>query len=447
MVVGYRGFHGHGFSGKPRGHHDCPGPVFEWHRFARETWDWWWFPFDVDQGDTTTAVPRRAYRRPEAETPILEHYYDEDENARLGRVTVFQLPPNPSLFPAVGSSPSTFVLDARAPIYAMANGELVAARLPPPGAGASLAFVLVRHEVFHVPDLSGPFATLMGFSAAAPGRLWSTGAVVPLLAVYAPRAARGHGSDTDVGAQSGLGQPRTAPDDRMRQRSRTARKSGNKRDVAGGHRPLVATARFGDTADAARELANRPARVGRIPDNAARRQAGARPAAFPAVDADPDHPRRFSRRSRRDRQEHPVDDSRHPGRNLQSLTRSADIFVAVERQRMERAGGIRTIASGVVSQRVGARLDGRGPYGAGEHRRRPRPRLVVEDRRGGNHLRHRAARRRPPDPRGMGVSLQAVGRAALDQRRHLGERVAQYRVQDEHGVDQPRPARPPSRKI
>jgi hypothetical protein len=38
----YRGFHGHGFSGNIKhaagyDDHDCPGPLFDWHRFARET--------------------------------------------------------------------------------------------------------------------------------------------------------------------------------------------------------------------------------------------------------------------------------------------------------------------------------------------------------------------------------------------------------------------------
>jgi hypothetical protein len=40
----------------------------------------------------------------------------------------------------------------------MANGQLVAARLRPAGAGASLSFVLVRHEVFVQPDPTGVLA-------------------------------------------------------------------------------------------------------------------------------------------------------------------------------------------------------------------------------------------------------------------------------------------------
>jgi hypothetical protein len=30
------------------GGHPCLGPLFDWYRFAREVWDWWWYPFDMD---------------------------------------------------------------------------------------------------------------------------------------------------------------------------------------------------------------------------------------------------------------------------------------------------------------------------------------------------------------------------------------------------------------
>jgi len=41
-------------------------------------------------------------------------------------------------------------------VYAMANGELVAARLPVAGVGVSLAFLLVRHEAFHLQLAANP---------------------------------------------------------------------------------------------------------------------------------------------------------------------------------------------------------------------------------------------------------------------------------------------------
>lgn len=153
----YRGIHGHGFAGAIRsGDHDCPGSLFDFHRLAREVWDWWWYPFDVE--GTSTAVPRREYRSFDQDTPLLEYYYDEDEAPRTARVV--------EGIHGSKSSPVTFALDASSPIYALSNGTLVAARFPDPGDGVSLAFVLVRHEVFHLPK------TLLGSSPRArPGVL------------------------------------------------------------------------------------------------------------------------------------------------------------------------------------------------------------------------------------------------------------------------------------
>jgi hypothetical protein len=71
----FRGFVGHGFSGAARnGHddHDCPGPMFNWYRFAREVWDWWWYPFDFDPAFTTAAVAMRGYFLPTKDTPLVE---------------------------------------------------------------------------------------------------------------------------------------------------------------------------------------------------------------------------------------------------------------------------------------------------------------------------------------------------------------------------------------
>lgn len=140
----YRGLHGHGFSGAiltGNHDHDCPGPLFDFHRLAREVWDWWWYPFDAD--GATTAPPRRPYRRFGPDTPLIEYFFDESEPARTARVA--------QGIHGNRASPTTFALDAASPVYALANGTLVAARFPPVGAGVSLAFALVRHEVFHHP--------------------------------------------------------------------------------------------------------------------------------------------------------------------------------------------------------------------------------------------------------------------------------------------------------
>ena len=153
----FRGLHGHGVSGDAHGQdHDCPGPLFDWHRFAREVWDWWWYPFDVADppfpgtGNPTTAAPARGYRHPDGTTPLIEHYFDED-NHQPG-VMVLDSRHEARTRPGVHgptSSPSSWRLDANSPVYALANGELVAARFARPGGRASLSFVLVRHRVFH----------------------------------------------------------------------------------------------------------------------------------------------------------------------------------------------------------------------------------------------------------------------------------------------------------
>jgi hypothetical protein len=169
----YRGLHGHGFSGAiDQGYHDhdCPGPLFDFHRLAREVSDYWWYPFDVgfrfDTGTETTAVPRRDYRKFGANTPLHEYFFDESRNARTSRITT-------GIHGSTGS-PDTFVLDPESPIYAMTNGQLVAARFPtepqsPPLTRVSLAFVLVRHEVFHLRAF--PNIVLGGVVVPMPGTI------------------------------------------------------------------------------------------------------------------------------------------------------------------------------------------------------------------------------------------------------------------------------------
>ncbi|MFB9356762.1 N-acetylmuramoyl-L-alanine amidase [Actinoplanes nipponensis] len=152
----YRGFHGHVFSGDTGGRdHDCPGPVFDWHRFAREVWDWWWYPFDVDDlpfpmPGTTTATPARGYRAPDGSTPLLEHYFDDDNHTPGAQILDSRHQARARLgVHGPSSSPSSWRLDANSPVYALANGELVAARFARPSGPVSMSFVLVRHRVFH----------------------------------------------------------------------------------------------------------------------------------------------------------------------------------------------------------------------------------------------------------------------------------------------------------
>jgi hypothetical protein len=156
LFLFYRGLHGHGASGDSQGFdHDCPGPVFDWHRFAREVWDYWWYPFDVvdltlPASGPTTAAPERGYRRPDDSTPLIEHYFDDD-NHTPGALILDGRHEARARQGVHGrtSSPSTWRLDANSPVYALANGELVAARFARPNGPASLSFVLVRHRVFH----------------------------------------------------------------------------------------------------------------------------------------------------------------------------------------------------------------------------------------------------------------------------------------------------------
>ena len=188
----YRGFHSHGFSGsntlkrkvKPDGtdvfletDHDCAGPLFDWHRFAREVWDWWWYPFDLSDDLATVLTARRPERRADGTTPLREYYFEStrDFDAKDRAYTLLAagsgLRSSDGIFGDI-SSPSTFNLRAAGvPIYAPANGELVAARFPNTGDGVSMAFVLVRHEIFHLPDTLTVEIEGVGSFPANPGRI------------------------------------------------------------------------------------------------------------------------------------------------------------------------------------------------------------------------------------------------------------------------------------
>jgi hypothetical protein len=146
---GYRGFAGHGFVGDtlPEDSHSmCPGPFFDWHRFSREVWDWWWYPFDFDApAPATTLAPSqtmRGYRQARGDTPLREYYYDA--NGQPADYAAARLPVAESL-----SGANVFAAPASIPLYALANGVVVAARIPTPlTTGTPPGFLLVRHEVF-----------------------------------------------------------------------------------------------------------------------------------------------------------------------------------------------------------------------------------------------------------------------------------------------------------
>lgn len=155
MFNTFRGVHGHGYSGDPThgNDHDCPGPMFDWHRFAREVWDWQWWPFDVDATNpATTVVPARPYSLAtrNGATPLQEYFWSTPATTPEARARV-------GVHGATGS-PRTFELPQNSRIYAISNGDLVAARFPAETDQVSLAFMLVRHEVFHKLDTRRPAA-------------------------------------------------------------------------------------------------------------------------------------------------------------------------------------------------------------------------------------------------------------------------------------------------
>ena len=198
----YKGFLSHVINGDftNQNFHNCPGPLFDWHRVAREVWDWWWYPFDVEPANFTGAnssgsptlagispattglnsgmalsgtgisagaaiksvdsadqitmttnstaavttftvgkasVTQRTYRQARRDTPLVEYYWDQTGSA--AQYAGLRLPQ---------SITETFRLAANTPIYAPANGVVIAARMPTADP-ATNGFLLVRHEVFY----------------------------------------------------------------------------------------------------------------------------------------------------------------------------------------------------------------------------------------------------------------------------------------------------------
>ena len=139
----YMGFISHFINGG----HPCPGPYFDWHRFAREMWDWWWYPFDFTATPREPTTAPRPYRQARRATRLVEYYYDAvGGDADYASVRRLDAPP-----PGHGSY-EQFQLAQDVPVHSLANGVIVAARLPIASTGgASNGFLLTRHEVF-LPD-------------------------------------------------------------------------------------------------------------------------------------------------------------------------------------------------------------------------------------------------------------------------------------------------------
>jgi hypothetical protein len=133
-VPSFRGFLSHDVNG----HHPCPGPLFDWHRLSREVWDWWWYPFDLEPGGLSVSTTMRPYRQARGDTQLREYYYDA--NGTADDYNTFRQPLQLT---------ERFLLPTLAPVFAMANGVVVAARFALSNALAPVSFILVRHEVFH----------------------------------------------------------------------------------------------------------------------------------------------------------------------------------------------------------------------------------------------------------------------------------------------------------
>ncbi len=155
----FMGFISHSINGG----HPCPGPYFDWHRFAREMWDWWWYPFDFSGTPRIPATTQRPYRQARRDDRLVDYYYDA-----VGSSTDYTSVRRLASPPLGVASYEQFRLSQDVPIHSLANGVIVAARLPIAG-GASNGFLLTRHEVF-TPDRAEDTRILYN---TAPTRVWS----------------------------------------------------------------------------------------------------------------------------------------------------------------------------------------------------------------------------------------------------------------------------------
>jgi hypothetical protein len=125
-------------TGADQSDHPCPGPYFDWHRFSRQVWDWWWYPFDFDQPPALN-IFRRAYAQARRNTPLIEYFFDA-----VGH------PADYNGLHQLLSQQEQFRLPDLTPVYALANGIMVAARIPLATTHdpSTTGFVLTRHRVF-----------------------------------------------------------------------------------------------------------------------------------------------------------------------------------------------------------------------------------------------------------------------------------------------------------
>jgi hypothetical protein len=129
----FRGILSHDINGS----HPCPGPLFDWYRFAREIYDWWWYPFDMEPVGVVTIL--RSYLQARRSTQLIDYYWDSLTTAAEYN----------ALHPPLSVTERFLLPDLLTPIYAMANGVVVAARFALDNNPARSGFLLVRHEVFH----------------------------------------------------------------------------------------------------------------------------------------------------------------------------------------------------------------------------------------------------------------------------------------------------------
>jgi N-acetylmuramoyl-L-alanine amidase len=123
--------------GSDQGDHPCPGPYFDWHRFSRQVWDWWWYPFDFTGAPLAPSTVRRPYAQARRSTPLVEYFYDAPGQ-----------PADYNGLRVVLSLSDRFPLANDVPVYAVANGVLVAAKIPIASDPNLGGFVLTRHEVY-----------------------------------------------------------------------------------------------------------------------------------------------------------------------------------------------------------------------------------------------------------------------------------------------------------
>jgi hypothetical protein len=129
------------------GDHPCPGPLFDWYRLAREVWDYWWYPFDMLAGTSGTITAPRGYRAARRTTPVIDYYFDAGETS-LDFDQVREAPDAANPFPLPRDR---FTIPNTTPVYALANGVIVAARIPVATGPANPGFLLTRHEIYTRP--------------------------------------------------------------------------------------------------------------------------------------------------------------------------------------------------------------------------------------------------------------------------------------------------------